>query len=122
MRIAQTLICLVILTALALAPNPSQRGIEVSDIDRHADPCTDFYDFANGSWRAANPIPPSMPRGSRRWAAGEGSKDRLADPGVRSKADPGVRSILCTKRWTAVSEPLQSGGQAARMARHQWHG
>jgi putative endopeptidase len=77
MRIAQALICLLILTALALAPNLSQRGIEVSDIDRHADPCTDFYDFANGSWRAANPIPPSMPRWSRRWAAGEASKDRL---------------------------------------------
>src|SRR4030095_4579016 len=36
-----------------------------------------FYDFANGAWRAANPIPPSMSRWSRRWAAGELSKDQL---------------------------------------------
>jgi endothelin-converting enzyme/putative endopeptidase len=52
-------------------------GIETGDIDRAADPCTDFYEFANGVWRAQNPIPPSMVRWSRRWAAGEAAKDRL---------------------------------------------
>ena len=33
--------------------------------------------FANGKWRAENPIPGSMPRWSRRWQAGETSKDKL---------------------------------------------
>ena len=42
-----------------------------------ADPCADFFEFANGRWRADNPIPASMPRWSRRWAAGEAAKDRL---------------------------------------------
>ena len=46
-------------------------------MDRKADPCTDFFEFANGAWRAQNPIPASMPRWSRRWAAGESTKDRL---------------------------------------------
>ncbi len=62
---------------LAQAQSGSLRGIEASDINRAADPCTDFYDFANGKWRAENPIPPEMPRWSRRWAAGESAKDRL---------------------------------------------
>ena len=34
-------------------------------------------EYANGSWRAANPIPATMDRWSRRWAAGEANKDEL---------------------------------------------
>ncbi len=52
-------------------------GIETGDLDRSADPCNDFYQFSNGAWRAANPIPPTMDRWSRRWAAGESNKDQL---------------------------------------------
>ena len=52
-------------------------GIDVNDMDRKASPCQNFYDFANGNWRANNPIPPSMVIWSRRWAAGESTKDVL---------------------------------------------
>src|SRR5262245_52718455 len=54
-----------------------KRGIEVGDLDRTADPCTDFFQYANGTWRANNPIPPYMDRWSRRWASGELNKDQL---------------------------------------------
>lgn len=53
------------------------KGVQVGDIDTSVAPCTDFFEYANGAWRKANPIPPSMVRWSRRWAAGELSKDRL---------------------------------------------
>jgi putative endopeptidase len=53
------------------------KGIETSDLDRKTDPCTDFYEFSNGTWRAQNPIPSSMDRWSRRWKAGEANKDDL---------------------------------------------
>jgi len=46
-------------------------------MDRKVDPCTNFYDYANGTWRAQNPIPASMDRWSRRWAAGEANKEQL---------------------------------------------
>ncbi|HEU4729086.1 MAG TPA: M13 family metallopeptidase [Kofleriaceae bacterium] len=55
----------------------AQHGIYVEDLDRASDPCTDFFEFSNGTWRKQNPIPASMTRWSRRWQAGETSKDRL---------------------------------------------
>src|SRR3954466_14479953 len=80
MRLIRTVpIMAALLVSLAQAQSGTLRGIEVADIDRSADACTDFYQFANGRWRAENAIPASMPRGSRRWAAGEAAKDRLHD-------------------------------------------
>lgn len=61
----------------AAAEEGALLGIELSDMDRNAEACTDFFEFANGAWRASNPIPPSMSRWSRRWQAGESAKDRL---------------------------------------------
>jgi putative endopeptidase len=61
----------------AFAFGQAQVGIEIADLDRTADPCKDFYQFSNGAWRAANPIPATMDRWSRRWAAGEANKDQL---------------------------------------------
>ena len=55
----------------------SLQGIQVSDMDKKADPCTDFYDYANGAWRDSNPIPASMDRWSRRWQAGEANKEKV---------------------------------------------
>src|SRR5262249_45127318 len=52
-------------------------GIDLSDLDRKASPCNDFYEFANGTWREKNPIPASMVMWSKRWAAGEQTKDVL---------------------------------------------
>ena len=45
----------------------SPHGILVGDINRDGDACTDFYDYANGTWRKQNPIPDDMDRWSRRW-------------------------------------------------------
>ena len=65
----------------------SLHGIDVADLDRKAEPCTDFYEFANGTWRANNPIPASMTRWSKRWQAGETSKDKLRDILEAASAD-----------------------------------
>ncbi|HEX6101220.1 MAG TPA: M13 family metallopeptidase [Thermoanaerobaculia bacterium] len=62
---------------LTLTLTAQERGVFVQDIDRNADACTNFYDYANGAWRTANPIPASMDRWSRRWASGELSKEQL---------------------------------------------
>lgn len=79
MSLTRILIVIFILSATVLAQNIAQRGIEVSDLNRSISACDDFYEFANGGWRAANPIPASMPRWSRRWAAGETTKEKLRE-------------------------------------------
>src|SRR5216683_7742102 len=58
---------------------PGLKGVETTDLDRAVSPCEDFYQFANGAWRGANPIPASMQRWSRRWQAGEQNKEKLRD-------------------------------------------
>src|SRR3984957_47516 len=40
-------------------------GFDPSAIDRKADPCVDFYQFACGAWMAANPIPADQSRWGR---------------------------------------------------------
>jgi putative endopeptidase len=67
-------------TKVATEPEPAppqQHGVNVADIDRTADPCNDFYAYANGAWRAANPIPAGKPRWSRRVIARETNRAKL---------------------------------------------
>ncbi len=61
----------------ALAQVSTQLGVEIADMNRSVDACTDFFEYSNGTWRANNPIPAFMDRWSRRWASGELSKDQL---------------------------------------------
>ncbi|HUE43836.1 MAG TPA: M13 family metallopeptidase [Candidatus Sulfotelmatobacter sp.] len=78
MRYLATALAAAILVAAPLrAQDKPLHGTDLSDLDRKASPCNDFYEFANGSWRAKNPIPASMVIWSKRWAAGEATKDVL---------------------------------------------
>jgi len=77
MRLLKLSLLLLLGCATMFAQAPAQKGVEVGDIDQKADPCTDFFQYANGKWRAENPIPPSMVRWSRRWKAGEDAKEQL---------------------------------------------
>ena len=94
MRTATSLLVgAILLLGTASGADTAQKGIEISDMDRKADPCTDFFEFANGAWRAANPIPASLPRWSRRWAAGESTKEQLKqlldETAAAGQAQPG---------------------------------
>src|SRR5690242_4491011 len=50
--------CAVPLTVLATAHAPAKDdGLHADWIDKSVDPAQDFFDFANGGWLKANPIP-----------------------------------------------------------------
>ncbi len=66
------------------------KGIEPGDLDRKVQPCDDFYQFSNGTWRAQHTIPASMDRWSRRWEAGEANKEQLRTILDELAAKPGA--------------------------------
>src|SRR5580700_9229765 len=86
-----SLLSSLFLPQFLLSQSSSLHGIDLTDLDRKADPCNDFYTFANGTWRAKNPIPASMDRWSRRWAAGESAKDNLKEILEAAAADKNAR-------------------------------
>src|SRR5579859_2209930 len=56
MRFLKLSLLLLLGCATVFAQGPTQKGVEVGDIDKNADPCTDFFQYANGKWRAEHPI------------------------------------------------------------------
>jgi endothelin-converting enzyme/putative endopeptidase len=68
---------LLVCSSPLAAQTTAQHGIQTADLDKKCDPCTDFAQYANGTWHAQNPIPAYMDRWSRRWQAGEEAKDQL---------------------------------------------
>jgi len=43
---------------------PYTPGLDVNAMDKSADPCVDFYQYACGGWMEKNPIPSDQPRWS----------------------------------------------------------
>jgi putative endopeptidase len=77
MRMIRLLLIVLVCGSPSAAQTSAQHGIQTDDLDKKCDPCTDFAQYANGSWHAQNPIPTYMDRWSRRWQAGEEAKDHL---------------------------------------------
>ena len=51
-----------LIAALAAALATAHAGVDLPGMDRAADPCVDFYRFANGRWLDATAIPPDLSR------------------------------------------------------------
>ena len=88
------------LFSFATIASADPHGIEPGDINRDGDACTDFFDYANGAWRKANPIPDDMDRWSRRWQSGEINKEHVR--GI-------LEEVSARKDWPAGSAEQLSG-------------
>ncbi len=90
-----------VLAVLAAAPAFAQatHGIDRSDLDTTCAPCTDFYQFATGGWRAKNPIPKEYPEWGAFSALQQHNRDVLhevLDAAVQDTVaakDPSIRKL-----------------------------
>src|SRR5262249_28361648 len=73
------LLALPLLTLVACRSSTAAPTAPIPDVDRKVDPCSDFDAFANGPWRAANPIPDQLSRWGRRAAAKETNRRQVQE-------------------------------------------
>lgn len=82
----------LLLAACATAPKPpvtieppkpravlGPHGFELTQVDRSATPCDDFYQYATGGWRKANPLPATYARYGRFEEVADRNRGRLRE-------------------------------------------
>src|SRR5262249_42281490 len=56
---------LVVSTSVSAQTSSASSGVDLHAIDKAADPCQNFYQYACGNWIKENPIPPNYSRWGR---------------------------------------------------------
>ncbi len=102
--------------APADAPKARIPGFDVAALDRSANACTDFYQFACGGWMKANPVPADRPRWGRFDELQDRNREVLREILNQVSASTGGRHPIDQRIGDHYAACMDEGGADAKGA------
>jgi len=97
----------VVLLSLFTCTMAQSSGFDLSRMDRSADACDDFFQYANGNWVKNTPIPPSQPRWGSFNILAESNRDVLhtiLENSVKLKSPTGNTKLIADYYASCMDE------------------
>ncbi|HEV2318705.1 MAG TPA: M13 family metallopeptidase N-terminal domain-containing protein, partial [Verrucomicrobiae bacterium] len=116
------LVALIVLTAMCQEKKsvaPAQgNGFDTSNLDTKAKPCTNFFQYADGGWKAKNPIPPAYPWWTRFSVLAEHNREILRNLLEKDAADksaaPGSNTQKLGDFWASCMNTQEINTEGAK--------